>query len=420
MALERVWKRATWVDRIRDRPFGKIVDGFCQWLLDRGYARATIRAHTQAVRHLDNYIAQRGDAAPEPLSSDLIEAFLKDRLPKRSLHRLGGKARDSTGRSIRCLSKYLRATGLLHVTSPSPPYQGILDEYLIWMRDYCHCAERTTELRSRYLIPFLKHLGSAGIAPAKLARLSPYTLEHFILDYARNAGDSTPAHVATAMRTFCHFCWNRRYISRDLAFAVPSFRRYRLSSIPNGITDEQAHKALREIDRRTVTGRRDYAIILLLYTYGVRGEQVSGLRLGDIRWAASQIQFAALKHGKAVLQPLTDEVGTGLLAYLQDGRPPSPHQEVFLTVCAPYSPLARRSLSRIARERLQNVGIHISRSGARVFRHGLATRMLAAGYRLKEIADMLGHRSIQTTAIYAKVDFRALEQVTLEWPEGEE
>jgi site-specific recombinase XerD len=412
MALERVWERAAWVDRIRDRPFGKIVDGFCQWLLDRGYARGTVRARTQAVRHLDNYITQRGDAAPEPLGSDLIAAFLKNRL--------GGKARCDAPCAIRCLTKYLRAAGLLHVTSASPPYQVILDKYLIWMRDYCHCSERTAELRSRYLIPFLKHLGPAGIAPAQLARLSPHTLERYILDYARNTGDSTPAHVATALRTFCHFCWDRRYISRDLAFAVPSFRRYTLSSIPNGITDEQAQKALRGVNRRTVTGRRDYAILVLLYTYGVRGEQVRALRLGDILWAAGQIRFAALKRGKTVIQPLTDEAGSSVLAYLQEGRPLSPHQEVFLTARAPYTPLAGRSLSRIAHERLQNAGIHVSRSGAQVFRHGLATRMLAAGYRLKEIADMLGHRRIQTTAIYAKVDFRALEQVALEWPEGEE
>jgi len=417
MALELVWKRASLVAKLRDRPLGEILDGFCQWLLDNGYARTTVRIHIQRVCHFDNYIAQVGSVAPEGLSSDHIQAFLTDCLPTYPCPRGGFRERIRTRFSIHRLTTYLVAAGLIrHRPPPPPPYQALLDEYLIWMRDYCHCSERTLVTRRIYLIPFLEHLGMAAVKTERLSKLSSDTIQAFLLDYARGHADSRPRYVAEALHTFCNFCLHQGYISRDLAPAVPSFRRYRLSTIPRGITDEEARRLLRSVDRTTVTGRRDYAILQLLYTYGVRGEQVSGLRLDNIQWAEGQIRFAPLKHGKTVVEPLTDAVGDALLTYLQRGRPPSSYREVFMAVRAPYIPVQRQRLSQIVGERLRAAGIQIPRPGTKVFRHGFATRVLAAGYPLKSIADMLGHRNLQSTAIYAKVDFPALERVALEWP----
>jgi site-specific recombinase XerD len=399
---------------------GKILDGYCQWLLDRGYSCTSVRISIQRILHFDNYLAQTGSVVSTTLNADLIQAFLTECLPSYPCPRGGFLERIRTRSSIRSLTKYLRASGLIcHTPMSSPPYQALLDEYLIWMRDYCHCAARTIDGRRRYLIPFLEHLGAAATKPKSLSKLSPDTMRTFLLDYARNHDDSRPKHVAAALRIFCRFCLYKGYIRRDLAFALPSFRRYRLSTIPDGITDEEARRVLCSIDRTTVAGRRDHAILQLLYTYGARAEQVSGLRLEDIRWAAGQLRFAPLKHGKTVVQPLTNDVGDSLLAYLQRGRPPSLHREVFMTLRAPYVPIHRQALPLIVGKRLQAAGIHIPGRRARVFRHGFATRVLAAGYSLKSIADMLGHRNIESASVYAKVDFHALEQVALEWPEEE-
>jgi integrase len=156
----------------------------------------------------------------------------------------------------------------------------------------------------------------------------------------------------------------------------------------------------------------------LLYTYGVRGAQVRALRLEHIDWAEDRILFKACKQGKDTLLPLTALVGESLLDYLQNARPHCAYPEVFLTIRAPYRPLPHPSaLSTIVARRIYASGINIHSQGAHAFRHSFATRMLQKGHSLKEVADVLGHRHLQTTFIYTKVDFTTLNKVGLPWPQ---
>ena len=104
---------------------------------------------------------------------------------------------------------------------------------------------------------------------------------------------------------------------RDLAQAVPPIRAYQLSHVPCGLSEEEAQKVLECIDRTTPVGRRDFAILQLLYTYGVRGGQIRALRLQDIQWRAKQIHFPAHKGGKPVRVPLTEEAGEAVAARAQ-------------------------------------------------------------------------------------------------------
>jgi len=172
------------------------------------------------------------------------------------------------------------------------------------------------------------------------------------------------------------------------------------------------------IDRTTSVGRRDYAIIRLLYTYGVRGGQVRALMLDDIAWRDNRIRFPAAKGGKAVIVPLTDEAGEALLDYLRHARPASPQPEVFLTVAPPHRALRIPStVTVLVVQALERAGVDIPKAGSHVFRHGFAQRMLAQGESLKTIADLLGHRHLDTTFIYTKVDLDALHLLPLDWPE---
>ena len=208
------------------------------------------------------------------------------------------------------------------------------------------------------------------------------------------------------------------YIDRPLDFAVPTLRTYKLATVPRGLSDTEAQQVLRCINRNSHVGRRDYAIVQLLYTYGVRGVQVRGLRLEDIDWAQNQIFFKASKHGKDSRLPLTTEVGESLLDYLQNSRPHFFSSHVFLTCRAPYHPLPHsNSLSTIVKRHILAAGIELGSKGAHAFRHCFATRMVQKGHSLKAVADVLGHRHLQTTFIYTKVDFNALKQVALEWPQ---
>jgi site-specific recombinase XerD len=223
--------------------------------------------------------------------------------------------------------------------------------------------------------------------------------------------------MQSALRTFFRFCLHQNYVQQPLDLAVPTLRTYKLASVPRGLTEAQARRVLQCIDRGTAVGRRDYAIIQLLFTYGVRGGQVRALRLEQIDWAQSRILFAASKGGKDSCLPLTAEVGESLLDYLQNSRPPTSDPQVFLTARAPYHPLLHTgTLSATIERRIRAAGIEIPSRGAHAFRHGFATRMLEQGQPLKAIADVLGHRHLGTTFIYTKVDFNSLQQVALEWP----
>jgi len=273
------------------------------------------------------------------------------------------------------------------------------------------------EKRRRYVITLLDSIDADDRKPERLSALTPHSLQDFLFERCGEPGSAKAVEVACSLRRFLTFCFERSYLNKDLTPAIPSFHRYKLSAVPRGISDEDAQRLLQSIDREKSVGLRDYAIVQLLYTYGVRAEQVSTLQLSDIQWAAGRIRFPPIKYGKTVINPLTDDVGDSLLAYLQHGRPSSPHSEVFLISKAPWTPIARTLVPWIVCNRIRKAGLAVPTPGARAFRHRFATQMLAKGHRLKSIADMLGHRNLESASIYAKVDFHMLEQAALEWPE---
>jgi integrase/recombinase XerD len=321
------------------------------------------------------------------------------------------------GYSVNRFLAYLRDLGLLDSLPQQKIYQPLLDAYLQWMRRSQHAADGTLQVRSHAIAQFLECLGP-GATPDGLSRLTAERIEDFFLRYAQSMGRSARHSMRSALRTFLRFCLHQGYIEQPLHRTVPTLRTYKLAPIPRGLNNPQAQQILHGINRNRHGGRRDYAILQLLYTYGVRGGQVRALRLEDIDWAQNQILFKACKQGKDSRLPLMAQVGKSLLDYLQNSRPPYSYPYVFLTCRAPYHPLAHSSsLSAIVERRIRAAGIELPSKGAHAFRHGFATRMLHQGHSLKAVADVLGHRHLGTTFIYTKVDFNALQQVALEWPQ---
>ena len=417
MALEIIFACPRTLHKLRSGPLGKLLDGFCDWLLERGFARCTVRQHLSNVSHLNGYLGARNGAGWHTLSSQDVNGFLRQ-FPLRG--RTRGPLDPHLSRvqfSVSRFIEYLRSSGLFEPSANTAIYQPLRDAYLQWMRDYQHAAAGTIELRSHSISQFLQWLGVQA-TPQGCLELTPETVEHFFLPYAHKMGHSARRSMQAALRTFFRFCLHQGYIQRPLEHAVPTLRTYKLATVPRGLTDEQALKVLQSIHRNSNVGRRDYAICQLLYTYGVRGGQVRALRLEEVDWAKNQILFRASKHGKDTLLPLTAEVGESLLDYLQSARPRCQDPHVFLTSRAPYHALAHsNSLSAIVERHLRAAGIEVTSKGAHAFRHCFATRMLQQGHSLKAVADVLGHRHLGTTFIYTKVDFNSLKQVALQWPQ---
>ena len=181
--------------------------------------------------------------------------------------------------------------------------------------------------------------------------------------------------------------------------------------------DSELQRILKTIPKNTANGTRDYAVMIMMMAYGVRGKSVAELLLEDILWARSTIRIRAQKGGKEVMLPLLDTVGEAILAYLHH-RPEGLSRKVFLSAKAPFRPLNSCSISMIVRRYMDKAGVKRLQSGSGTLRHSWAIRALAKDSPMKCIADVLGHRCLDTTFIYAKADLKALRQVVMPWPEG--
>jgi site-specific recombinase XerD len=308
--------------------------------------------------------------------------------------------------------------GLVDVsTEASQPYHKLLEEYLDYLKSERNLAQKTIEAHRRFLVLFLEAQGEDAV-PDRLYKLSPEQVQAYFVKHTECARPTIQRRLQGALRTFFRFCIKQGYLKRDLTQAIPQVRTYKLSHLPPVVADEDVQKILDTIDRTTPVGRRDFAIIQLLATYGVRGGQVRILRLHDIQWRQSRIRFPPLKGGKEVVEPLTDQVGASLLEYLRRGRPQADYPEVFLTTRAPFHAIrSPASVSQMIARRMRQAEVDTPSRGSHTFRHAFAARMLKRGQSLKTIADMLGHRHINTTFIYTKVDLETLKQLPLDWPE---
>ena len=415
MALEQIFDCPRTISRFRAGPLGGVMDGFSLDLVDRGFSRHTVRRHIGNVAHLNAYLRAQG-ARDAILQARDVAAFY-DAYPKVARHRVSLAGHMAEVRyAVNRLIAYLHPRGLYEDQQQAAPFEPLLGEYAKWLQMDRGCTAGTIELRTRSIRRFLRELGPLA------AQCDCWTAERvtaFFLRYAQAAGPSARRQMQAALRTFLRFCRQRGHTELSLDLAVPSLRSYRLSSVPRGFSEAQARGVLGCIDQKTAIGCRDYAMLLLMYTYGVRGAQVRELRIDDLDWACDRIRFRALKHGKETMLPLTREVGLSLYRYLEQ-RPSRSYRRIFLSSRAPFVPLVHSSnLSTRVSTYLDRAGIKHGPRGSHAFRHGFATRKLAEGHTLKAIADVLGHRHLDTTFIYTKVDFTQLERAALPWPGDE-
>lgn len=417
MTLEQVFECPRTLAKLRSAPLGVLVEDFCKSLLERGFSRSSVRKHLSNISHLNEYLRGHRARMRRTVTAKEMEGFL-EKYPSGCRHR--GPLEKHLRRvrwSLNRFAEYLRREGRLVASPATAIYQPLLDAYLQWMQRHQHAAPGTLGLRANSLRRFLEWLG-ADATPRGLRKLDGEKVEEFVLAYAAEKGRAARRSMQSALRTFFRFALYQGYLRQPLDRAVPTLRTYKLARVPRGLTEEQAQEVLRGIDRNTHAGRRDYALLQLLHAYGVRGGQVRALRLEEIDWTQDQILFKASKHGKDVRVPMTLEVGESLLDYLRNGRPACECPEVFLTCRAPYHPLPNsNALSAIVERHVRAASIDLPSVGAHSFRHGFATHMLQQGHSLKAIADVLGHRHLSTTFVYTKVDFNALKQVALEWPQ---
>lgn len=251
---------------------------------------------------------------------------------------------------------------------------------------------------------------------ASFRSLTSDGVEDFFVRYGKDHGMAARRSMQAAMRLVLAFAVERGWLGRALAGSVPSLRSYRLAGLPRGLSDWQLEQLLGAPWEGGKCWRRDRAIVHLLASYGVRRGQISALLLGDVDWQERTIDFAAHKGGKAVRHALTSAVAMVLAEYLHDERPPIDCPDVFLRQRRPWQRLSPTAITGVVRARMTCCGL--PPRGPHALRHAFATRLLRAGQPVKVIADLLGQRSLDAVAIYAKVDLAGLLQVAVDWPEA--
>ena len=269
-------------------------------------------------------------------------------------------------------------------------------------------------------MPFVRGLlaDRFGAGPVRLTQLNAHDVVRYVQQQARQLHLKRAKLLTCALRSFLRYARYRGEVALDLAAAVPIVANWSMSSIPRAIGADQIRRLLASIDRHTAIGRRDYAIVLLLARLGLRAGEVAFLDLEDIDWDLGQVSVRGKGDQRTAL-PLPPDVGAAIALYLRHGRPRSTSRRVFLRSKAPIrgflSPIA---IASIIQHALQRAGIQAPTKGAHQFRHALATQMLRRGASLTEIGEILRHRTVQTTTIYAKVDLKALRTLALPWPGG--
>jgi integrase/recombinase XerD len=389
------------------------------------YNQIGIPSYVSAARQFLRYLKQQG-LSIEGARPTHIESFIQAKLDQfKQRHRtLPRHPRQWRTRYAGAIHRLLRMVNLAW-PPPEPPVnecerfqREVLDGYGRWLVDVHGLSKETLRKNGDAARVFLQWLGDRANRDS-LRQLGISEIDQYLSWRMPGLRRATRHGVSQCLRSFLRYLHAEKFIAKDLSTAVSGPIMYKFEDIPRAFTEQQV-KALLDTTRRdkTATGLRDYAILMLLSTYGLRAGEVVRLRIDDIDWRADRLRVRQSKSGVESFLPLLPQVGEALLNYLRRGRPQTEIREVFLRVRAPHGAFPwGGSLHTIIQRRLKQAGIQVKgRHGAHAFRFARAGSLLQADVPLKSIGDLLGHRSAESTEIYLRLDTEDLRAISIELP----
>lgn len=227
---------------------------------------------------------------------------------------------------------------------------------------------------------------------------------------------TSAARFCYTSRNFFKFLYDNGLKKTDLSIFIPTYHYDSHSKLPSTYNDNEVTKVIESVDRSTKTGKRDYAVMLLLSALGLRASDVANIKFEDINWAQNRINLIQFKTGKEVELPLLSEIGNAIIDYLKYARPISSEPFVFLKASKPFNKVAPSVITQIARKYFLVSGVNVRNKhhGAHALRHSLATRLLNQNTKLSVISEVLGHRTIQSTMFYLNIDIESLRKCSLD------
>ena len=415
--LEDWYKETRSILDFRRGPLGPHFDGFSDYLKARGYSVGYGKRILATCCQFNAFLIEKRISRCSKLSEAMAEPFLKAFVAFAPTTHARFWPQLKVLAALKHLFAFLSQIKVCTLQRPKRIRKAchwLLDRYLQHRRSEGKVTELTVRRYERLLSAFLDALGKDA-QRKRFKRLQPEKFEAFLKEHLRSSTEN-PGYLASALRQFFRYCATEQFLCVDFSGLIPPVRRYRHASIPKGMADSDLERVLTSIPQDTPVGARDYAILVLLTAYGIRGVSAAQLLLEDIDWQHSRIRIRAQKGGKEVLLPLMGAVGEAIIRYLPHRHSKSPSREVFLSAQAPFKPLRSGAISMIVHRHFERCGFKLPKSGTRTLRHSWAIRALANDSAIKAIADVLGHRYLNTTFIYAKADLKSLRQVAMPWP----
>ena len=410
--LEKYFVKPATIDRIRASWIGPEIEQYVEWLANNGYGTMSVWRRVPIVAAFGEFAGERGARLVAQLPAH-VDAFVSEGV-RRHKARTGSDrpmAKEVRGPVEQMLSVVLAGfepSGRPHHAQPFADAVPTFFDYLVEERGLRPASVLSYR---HHLDRFEAYLTRVG---AGVNELSPALLSAFVTERAGTGlAKTTVREACGVLRVFLRYAHREGVVGRDLSTTVEWPQAYRLSTIPRSITWEEVERVLAGVDRRTACGKRDYAILLLLVIYGLRGREVAALTLDDIDWRRERLAVPERKAGHSTAYPLSPPVGEAIVDYLRSGRPPTSDRRIFMRAMAPVDPLGAAAVSGCARRYLLAAGVEVPRPGSHTLRHTCVQRLVDADFSLKEIGDFVGHRSAASTEIYAKVAIESLREVAL-------
>lgn len=349
------------------------------------------------------------------LDEGCIDQFLRNHLPRCDCP--GGvlRAANEARAALRPMLEILRAQGVIApVPTPVGPIAQELNCFDAYMRNARGLAAKTRQGRLRIVERLLRSRLLGQSVAVRL--LTPEDIRHFISEQLQVLGTSSNAFtIASTLRAYLRYRATCGDVVEPLLAAITSPAHWSLAELPRDLKPDEVDRLLNSFTDALPSPKRGYAVVRLALDLGLRSIEISRLQLADIDWRLGTITLKRTKSRRQDLLPLPVTTGRALEAYLRHERPKTTDPAVFVRRQAPHDePIGVDAIRRIVRDSFRRVGIPHGRSHA--LRHTVASRIINEGGSIKEVADVLRHRSLNTSMIYAKVDHSALSGVALPWP----
>ena len=388
-------------------PLEPFAAGFITELQESGYRPAAAAVQVRVLAHLSRWMQEQSVLADE-LGELELERFRRE-------HAAGVPSVRGAGLTV--VLGYLRGLGV--VPAAEPAVMTVADELLDEFRRYLLVERGLTVGTTRGYVDIVRPFVESRVNAAgevELRDLSPADVLAFLLAETGRRSRKSAKLLVSALRSLLGYWHVHGLIARPLAGVVPSVAGWRLAGLPRALGAEQVRALLDSCDRSTVAGMRDFAILTMLVRLGMRSGEVASLRLDDLDWRAGELIVRG-KGDRFERLPLPADVGEAIAVYLRDGRPPGfSGREVFVRIKAPRGRLTAGGVTQVVVSASKRAGI--GEVTAHRLRHTAASELLRQGAPLHEIGELLRHRSVLTTAIYAKVDRDRLRELARPWPTG--